>query len=93
MNARDTRAVAFEETRSEAASTQPAEVLRFENVSIRFDDKPALGGVSLQVNAGETAVLCGAARSPWSGAAFDTALFKGARQAKNGDPLTPPREW
>jgi phospholipid/cholesterol/gamma-HCH transport system ATP-binding protein len=63
VNARHARAVTVEETRSEAASTQSAEVLRFENVSVRFDDKPALVGVSLQVNAGETVVLCGAATS------------------------------
>jgi len=63
VNARHVRALAGEEARSEAASTQSAEVLRFENVAVRFDDKPALDGVSLQVIAGETLVLCGAALS------------------------------
>ena len=50
---------------ADAASTctHPEEVLRFRDVSVRFDEKTALENVSFEVNRGETIVLCGAASS------------------------------
>jgi phospholipid/cholesterol/gamma-HCH transport system ATP-binding protein len=45
------------------AGTAPSEVLRFEDVSLRFDQTPALDHVSFAMNAGETRVVFGAAGS------------------------------
>src|SRR5580704_1376773 len=44
-------------------SAKSAEVLRFDDVSLYFDDTPALDHVSFQMNAGETRVVFGAAGS------------------------------
>jgi len=38
-------------------------ILRFENVTLRFDEEPALDGVSFDVRAGESSVVLGAAGS------------------------------
>lgn len=44
-------------------STSPAVVLRFDRVSVRFDDRPALANVSLEVRVNETVILLGATGS------------------------------
>jgi len=44
-------------------SAKSGEVLRFDDVSLHFDDTPALDHVSFQMNAGETRVVLGAAGS------------------------------
>jgi phospholipid/cholesterol/gamma-HCH transport system ATP-binding protein len=56
-------------------------ILRFEDVSVRFDDEPALDGVSFEVRTGETRVFLGAAGSG------KTVLLKtamGLQQADSG---------
>jgi len=56
-------------------------VLRFEDVIVRFDDEPALDGVSFEVRTGETRVFLGAAGSG------KTVLLKtamGLQQADSG---------
>src|SRR5579862_3949518 len=47
----------------EPIRAESQEVLRFEDVSLHFDDTPALDHVSFQMNAGETRVVLGAAGS------------------------------
>jgi phospholipid/cholesterol/gamma-HCH transport system ATP-binding protein len=48
---------------SPESSSQAAFVLRFERVTVRFDDQPALIDISFAVSRGETIVLFGAAGS------------------------------
>ena len=46
------------------AEREPESILRFENVTVRFDDEePALDNVSLELRAGESCVVMGAAGS------------------------------
>jgi phospholipid/cholesterol/gamma-HCH transport system ATP-binding protein len=47
----------------ESIRAESQEVLRFEDVSLHFDDTPALDHVSFQMSAGETRVVLGAAGS------------------------------
>ena len=44
-------------------SSLVAPVLRFDGVTVRFDEKPALNGISLAIRLGETMVMLGAAGS------------------------------
>lgn len=45
------------------APAQPESILRFEDVSLYFDEQPALDGVSFDLKAGESCVILGAAGS------------------------------
>ncbi|MCU1273163.1 MAG: transporter related, partial [Bryobacterales bacterium] len=45
------------------SSSQAAPVIRFEHVTVAFDDEPALIDVSFEIYAGETTVIMGAASS------------------------------
>jgi phospholipid/cholesterol/gamma-HCH transport system ATP-binding protein len=45
------------------APEQPESILRFEDVSLCFDEQPALDGVSFDLKAGESCVILGAAGS------------------------------
>jgi phospholipid/cholesterol/gamma-HCH transport system ATP-binding protein len=48
---------------SPGSSYQQASVLRFDHVSVSFDDKPALSDISFEMKTGETIVLFGATGS------------------------------
>ena len=52
-----------EEAQAGPSCTNTSEVLRFENVSVQFDERTALDNVSFEMKAGETIVLSGAAGS------------------------------
>jgi phospholipid/cholesterol/gamma-HCH transport system ATP-binding protein len=52
-----------EEANAGSGRAKQQEILRFQNVSVRFDEKTALNNVSFKVTGGETVVLCGATTS------------------------------